>query len=41
VADGKNYVTEVDLRHSLIPDGMIADLVQNMPEVILENGKKG
>ncbi|CCX34270.1 calponin homology domain-containing protein [Pyronema domesticum] len=41
VADGKNYVTEVDLRHSLIPDGMIADLVQNMPEVTLENGKKG
>ncbi|KAI5819915.1 calponin homology domain-containing protein [Pyronema omphalodes] len=41
VADGKNYVTEVDLRHSLIPDTMIADLVQNMPEVILENGKKG
>lgn len=33
VADGKPYVTEVDLRHSLIPDGMIEQLVKTMPKV--------
>lgn len=33
VADGKPYVTEVDLRHSLIPDGMIEQLVRTMPKV--------
>jgi Ca2+-binding EF-hand superfamily protein len=31
VADGKPYVTEVDLRHSLIPDELIDDLVRTMP----------
>lgn len=33
VADGKPYVTEVDLRHSLIPDTMIEQLVKTMPKV--------
>ncbi|KAF2866555.1 alpha-actin-like proteinin [Massariosphaeria phaeospora] len=32
VADGKPYVTELDLRHSLIPDEIIEDLIQTMPE---------
>jgi Ca2+-binding EF-hand superfamily protein len=32
VADGKPYVTEMDLRHSLIPDELIEDLLQSMPE---------
>ncbi|KAJ9628571.1 alpha-actinin [Taxawa tesnikishii (nom. ined.)] len=32
VADGKPYVTELDLRHSLIPDELIEDLVKSMPE---------
>jgi len=32
VADGKPYVTEVDLRHSLIRDELIDDLVKSMPE---------
>lgn len=32
VADGKPYVTELDLRHSLIPDELIEDLVKTMPE---------
>lgn len=32
VADGKPYVTELDLRHSLIPDELIDHLVQSMPE---------
>lgn len=32
VADGKPYVTELDLRHSLIPDDVIEDLLQTMPE---------
>lgn len=41
VADGKSYVTEVDLRHSLIPDGMIQELSQVMPEVTGEDGQKG
>ncbi len=27
----KPYVTELDLRHSLIPDELIADLVHSMP----------
>ena len=27
----KPYVTELDLRHSLIPDDLIADLVHSMP----------
>ncbi|KKY27199.1 putative alpha-actinin [Phaeomoniella chlamydospora] len=31
VADGKPYVTEMDLRHSLIPDELIEDLIQTMP----------
>ncbi|KAF1346676.1 alpha-actinin-2 [Delphinella strobiligena] len=31
VADGKPYVTEMDLRHSLIPDELIDDLVKSMP----------
>ena len=26
------YVTELDLRHSLIPDELIDDLVKSMPE---------
>lgn len=26
------YVTEMDLRHSLIPDELIGDLVKSMPE---------
>lgn len=41
VSDGKPYVTEVDLRHSLIPDAMIEDLVKTMPTVTLENGRTG
>ena len=32
VADGKPYVTELDLRHSLIPDDLVGDLVKSMPE---------
>ncbi|KAJ9658516.1 alpha-actinin [Neophaeococcomyces mojaviensis] len=32
VADGKPYVTEMDLRHSLIPEELIDDLLQSMPE---------
>ncbi|KAI9712880.1 MAG: hypothetical protein M1812_006749 [Candelaria pacifica] len=32
VADGKPYVTEMDLRHSLIPDELIDDLLKTMPE---------
>ncbi|KAK6496144.1 hypothetical protein TWF481_002169 [Arthrobotrys musiformis] len=31
VADGKQYVTEVDLRHSLIPDHMVDQLIKEMP----------
>ncbi|KAK6353581.1 hypothetical protein TWF696_005543 [Orbilia brochopaga] len=31
VADGKPYVTEVDLRHSLIPDHMVDLLIKEMP----------
>jgi Ca2+-binding EF-hand superfamily protein len=31
VADGKPYVTEMDLRHSLVPDEVIEDLVKIMP----------
>lgn len=31
VADGKPYVTELDLRHSLIPDEVIEHLVETMP----------
>ena len=31
VADGKPYVTELDLRHSLIPDELVGDLVKSMP----------
>lgn len=26
------YVTELDLRHSLVPDEIIEDLIQTMPE---------
>ncbi|KAF2679591.1 alpha-actinin-2 [Lentithecium fluviatile CBS 122367] len=32
VADGKPYVTEMDLRHSLVPDEIIEDLIESMPE---------
>jgi len=32
VADGKPYVTELDLRHSLVPDEVIDDLIASMPE---------
>jgi len=32
VADGKPYVTEMDLRHSLIPDELIEGLIQSMPK---------
>lgn len=32
VADGKPYVTEMDLRHSLVPDEVIDQLVDMMPE---------
>ncbi|KAL8939304.1 MAG: hypothetical protein Q9211_002800 [Gyalolechia sp. 1 TL-2023] len=32
VADGKPYVTELDLRHSLIPEELVEDLLQSMPE---------
>ncbi|KAH6888582.1 calponin homology domain-containing protein [Thelonectria olida] len=31
VADGKPYVTEMDLRHSLVPDEVIEQLVEIMP----------
>jgi Ca2+-binding EF-hand superfamily protein len=32
VADGKPYVTEMDLRHSLVPDEVIEKLVRFVPE---------
>ena len=32
VADGKPYVTELDLRHSLIPDELVEDLLSSMPQ---------
>jgi len=32
VADGKPYVTELDLRHSLIPDDLVEEMVRTMPE---------
>ncbi|KAM0347122.1 hypothetical protein ACHAPU_005061 [Fusarium lateritium] len=32
VADGKPYVTEMDLRHSLVPDEVIDQLVEIMPK---------
>ncbi|KAK0654519.1 hypothetical protein QBC41DRAFT_369229 [Cercophora samala] len=32
VADGKPYVTEMDLRHSLVPDEVIEKLVEIIPE---------
>lgn len=32
VADGKPYVTEMDLRHSLVPDEVIEKLIQFVPE---------
>ena len=32
VAAGKAYVTEIDLRHSLIPEELIAELVKTMPQ---------
>ena len=40
VAGGKAYVTELDLRHSLIPDELIDGLVQSMPkqQSTLSNG---
>ncbi|KAL8932680.1 MAG: hypothetical protein Q9216_006730 [Gyalolechia sp. 2 TL-2023] len=31
VADGKPYVTELDLRHSLIPEELVEDLLRSMP----------
>ncbi|MCJ1458655.1 hypothetical protein MMC28_009029 [Mycoblastus sanguinarius] len=31
VADGKPYVTELDLRHSLIPEELVEDLLSSMP----------
>ncbi|KAF2484546.1 alpha-actin-like proteinin [Neohortaea acidophila] len=31
VADGKPYVTELDLTHSLIPDDVVQQLVESMP----------
>lgn len=31
VADGKPYVTEMDLRHSLVPDEVIDQLIEMMP----------
>ncbi|KAI9677410.1 MAG: hypothetical protein M1817_006364 [Caeruleum heppii] len=31
VADGKPYVTELDLRHSLVPDDVIEQLTRSMP----------
>ena len=33
VADGKAWVTEVDLRHSLIPEELVEELVEVMPVV--------
>jgi len=41
VADGKPYVTEFDLRHSLVPDGMIEELVSTMPKAQAEDGEMG
>lgn len=41
VADGKPYVTEVDLRHSLIPDTMIEQLVKTMPKVRVRVEEEG
>ncbi|KAJ5649834.1 uncharacterized protein N7484_003557 [Penicillium longicatenatum] len=32
VADGKPYVTELDLQHSLIPDEVIEHLIKTMPQ---------
>ena len=32
VADGKPYITELDLRHSLIPDELVEGLLHSMPE---------
>ncbi|KAK5166138.1 alpha-actinin [Saxophila tyrrhenica] len=32
VADGKPYVTELDLTHSLIPDELVQQLVESMPK---------
>lgn len=32
VADGKPYVTEMDLRHSLVPDEVIDQLIQIIPQ---------
>lgn len=32
VADGKPYVTEMDLRHSLVPDEVIEKLIEIVPE---------
>jgi Ca2+-binding EF-hand superfamily protein len=32
VADGKPYVTEMDLRHSLVPDEVIDQLIEMMPQ---------
>jgi Ca2+-binding EF-hand superfamily protein len=32
VADGKPYVTEMDLRHSLIPDELVEEMARAMPQ---------
>ncbi|KAF2430326.1 alpha-actin-like proteinin [Tothia fuscella] len=32
VADGKPYVTEMDLRHSLIPEELVEEMIKTMPE---------
>ncbi|KAL9117353.1 MAG: hypothetical protein Q9187_006112 [Circinaria calcarea] len=40
VADGKEWVTEVDLRHSLIPDELVEELVRCMPVIGEEEGGK-
>ena len=37
VADGKEWVTELDLRHSLIPEEMVEELVKCMP--VREDGE--
>jgi Ca2+-binding EF-hand superfamily protein len=37
VADGKEYITELDLRMSLVPEDVIKNLVSTMPEAIVFN----
>lgn len=38
IANGKPYVTELDLQNSLVPDSMIEKLVANMPEDLEHEG---